>query len=111
MSDSDPDTKKAGVPSWQLKPKDDTLKAEVKEVKDDNSIPSRETVIQQAKKFLEEDEVRNSSTDKKIAFLEGKGLRREEIEGLLSITRNLEASSTSSSTVHPPQSQPTKPSS
>jgi hypothetical protein len=111
MSDSDPDTKKAGVPSWQLKSKEATSKVDVKEEKEDTPTPNRETVIEQAKKFLEEDEVRNASTDKKIAFLEGKGLRREEIEGLLGITRNEEASSTSSSKVHPPQSQPTKPSS
>lgn len=95
MSDSDPDTKKAGVPSWQLKSKDETSKVEVKEVKAEKPTPSRETVIEQAKKFLEEDEVRNASTDKKIAFLEGKGLRREEIEELLGVTRNEEASSNS----------------
>ena len=112
MSDSDPDTKKAGVPSWQLKPKDATSKVEEKEEKEDTPTPNRESVIEQAKKFLEEDEVRNASTDKKIAFLEGKGLRREEIEGLLGITRNEEASHTSSSSsVHHPHSQPPKPSS
>jgi hypothetical protein len=107
MSDSDPSTKKAGVPSWQLKSKDETTKVEMKEEKEDQQTPSRETVIEQAKKFLEEDEVRNASTDKKIAFLEGKGLRREEIQGLLGITRNEEASNTSS--VHPPHSHPNKP--
>ena len=108
MSDSDPDTKKAGVPSWQLKSKDETLKVEVKEEKDGNPTTRRETVIEQAKKFLEEDEVRNASTDKKIEFLEGKGLRREEIEGLLGITRNEEASSNS---VHHPHTHSPKPSS
>jgi hypothetical protein len=108
MSDSDPDTKKTGVPSCQLKSKDETLKVEVKEVKEEKPTPSRETVIEQAKKFLEEDEVRNSSTDKKIAFLEGKGLRQEEIEGLLGISRNEEASSNS---VHLPSFHSSKPSS
>jgi hypothetical protein len=103
MSDSDPDTKKVGVPSWQLESKDEALKLEGKEVKEEKPTPSRETVIEQAKKFLEEDEVRNASTDKKIAFLEGKGLQREEIEGLLGITRNEEASSNS---VHLPSFPP-----
>jgi hypothetical protein len=96
MSDSDPDTKKAGVPSWQLKSKDETVKVDGKEVKEEKETPSRETVIEQAKKFLEEDEVCNASTDKKIAFLEGKGLQREEIEGLLGVTRNDEASNPTS---------------
>ena len=100
MSDSDPDTKKAGVPSWQLKSKDETLKVEVKEEKDGNPTTRRETVIEQAKKFLEEDEVRNASRDKKVAFLESKGLRTEEIQDLLGVTKNPEASSD----VGPPRS-------
>lgn len=90
MSDSDQGEKKPGVPSWQLKSKDESPKVEEKPVP---QPPSRETIIEQAKKFLEEDEVRNASTDKKIAFLESKGLRSEEIQGLLGITRNPEASS------------------
>jgi hypothetical protein len=64
--------------------------------------PSRETVIEQAKKFLEEEEVRNASTDKKISFLEGKGLNSEEITELLGITRNQEATA-------PPQVSPSLP--
>jgi hypothetical protein len=90
MSDSDQGEKKAGVPSWQLKSKDETAKEEEKSSAESTS---RETIIEQAKKFLEEDEVRNASTDKKIAFLESKGLRSEEIQDLLGITMNPEASS------------------
>lgn len=89
MSDSD-EGNEAGVPSWQLNAKVDPAE------RDDESPteePSRATVIEQAKKFLEEDEVRNSTTDKKIAFLESKGLRSDEIQDLLGISRDLEASS------------------
>ncbi|KAG4427273.1 hypothetical protein IFR05_017245, partial [Cadophora sp. M221] len=91
MSDSDPE-KKAGIPSWQTKAASESAKPE-------ESLPaqeeqSRETVIAQARKFLEEDEVRDASTDKKIAFLESKGLQNEEIQQLLGITRNTEASNT-----------------
>jgi hypothetical protein len=93
MSDPDQGEKKPGVPSWQLKVKDAAPKEEEKPAPES---PIRET-IQQAKKFLEEDEVRNASTDKKIAFLESKGLRSEEIQDLLGITRNSEASSEVSS--------------
>jgi hypothetical protein len=90
MSDSDQGEKRAGVPSWQMKSKDKTAKEEEKSAAES---PSRETIIEQAKKFLEEDEVRDASTDKKVAFLESKGLRNEEIQDLLNITMNPEASS------------------
>jgi len=90
MSDPDQGEKKPGVPSWQLKSKNESPKAEEKSAPEP---PSRETIIEQAKTFLEEDEVRNASTDKKIAFLESKGLQNEEIQGLLGIARNPEASS------------------
>ena len=89
MSNSDQGDKKAGVPSWQLQAKP----TESKETEEPASeSPSRESVIEQAKKFLQEDEVRNESTDKKIAFLEGKGLKSEEITELLGVSRNQEAS-------------------
>jgi hypothetical protein len=86
MSDSDPGEKKAVVPSWQTA-------APKKEEK--NSAPepeSREKVLEQAKKFLEEDEVKDASTDKKVAFLESKGLQGDEIQSLLGVSRNEEAS-------------------
>ena len=90
MSDSDQGEKRAGVPPWQLKSKDETAKEEEKPA---TESPSRETIIEQAKKFLEEDEVRDASTDKKVVFLESKGLQNEEIQDLLNITMNPEASS------------------
>ncbi|KAE9375848.1 hypothetical protein N431DRAFT_403859 [Stipitochalara longipes BDJ] len=99
MGDSDPGEKKAGVPSWQLKTKEKSSKEEETPVPES---PSRETIIEQAKKFLEEDEVRNASMDKKVAFLESKGLRSEEIQDLLGITKDTEATSET------PRSQPTQ---
>ena len=92
MSDSDPE-KKVGIPAWQTKAASASAKPE--ETVPAQEEESRETVIAQARKFLEEDEVRDASTDKKIAFLESKGLRNEEIQELLGITRNAEASNTS----------------
>lgn len=94
MSDSD-GGKKAQVPSWQLKEKAEPADRENKpEPTPKHEETDRETIISQARKFLDEDEVRNSSTDKKIAFLESKGLRSEEIEALLGVARNTEATST-----------------
>ena len=88
MSDSDQKDKKLGVPLWQLKPCPTEPNESEQAIPES---PSRETVIEQAKKFLEEDEVRNASTDKKVAFLEGKGLRIEEITELLGVSRTPEA--------------------
>lgn len=92
MSDSDP-LPKTSAPSWQQTPKSESVKEErvVRDVEAERE--SRETVIAQARKFLDEDEVRDASTEKKIKFLERKGLQTAEIEGLLGITRNSEASS------------------
>jgi hypothetical protein len=104
MGDSDPKTK-PGVPSWQLKPKETTpTEGDAESSGSQSERPSRETVVGQAKKFLEEDEVCDASTDKKIAFLEGKGLTGAEIQELLGVTRNTEASATATSVCssHPP---------
>ncbi|KFY24434.1 hypothetical protein V493_05239 [Pseudogymnoascus sp. VKM F-4281 (FW-2241)] len=96
---SDSDTKpKTGVPSWQMKPEASDPKPATEEKKEKQ--PSEESpvadprasVLEDARKFLEEDEVKDASTDKKVAFLEGKGLTSDEIHQLLGITRNLEAS-------------------
>lgn len=91
MGDSDSSQKKQQVPSWQQKLKETTP------TEGDAGAPeaaSRATIVEQAKKFLEEDEVRDASTDKKIAFLQGKGLKRDEINELLGVERNVEASPT-----------------
>jgi hypothetical protein len=84
------------VPSWQLQSKPTEPK---KSEESATESPSRDSVIEQARRFLEEDEVRNASTDKKIAFLEGKGLKSEEITHLLGVSRNQEAEA-------PPQVSP-----
>ena len=93
MSESDPSTKKPGVPSWQL-PSRPAETGETEQLPPESL--SRETVIEQAKKFLEEDEVRDASTDKKVAFLESKGLQGDEIQKLLGVTRNQEATASPS---------------
>ncbi|KAG0646368.1 hypothetical protein D0Z07_8115 [Hyphodiscus hymeniophilus] len=93
MSDSGEAGKKPAVPSWQL----NSQSTAPKDAEPAPESPSRETVIEQARKFLDEDEVRKASTDKKIAFLEGKGLNSEEITELLGVSRNPEATAPSHS--------------
>ncbi|KAJ6096453.1 hypothetical protein N7486_007199 [Penicillium sp. IBT 16267x] len=66
---------------------------------DDAPAPtSREDLINQAARFLEDESIRDSSTDRKVAFLESKGLNSDEIQQLLGISRNLEATSSNAST-------------
>ncbi len=92
MANSDQDGKRSGLPSWQLKPSN---APEDEKSKGQDTAPqpppSRASIIEKARKFLEEDEVRNASTDKQIAFLESKGLESHEIEQLLGVIRNVEA--------------------
>jgi hypothetical protein len=92
MSDFNPGEKKGGALSWQAPSSENPAKEEEKPAPEPES---REKVVEQAKRFLEEDEVKDASTDKKIAFLESKGLRSEEIQELLGVSRNEEASTSS----------------
>ena len=108
MSDSE-SKPKGGVPSWQMKPEASNPKPATEEKEQaTESAPEanpRTSVLEDARKFLEEDEVKDASTDKKVAFLEGKGLTSEEIHQLLGITRNLEASNPESQVrLHSPSS-------
>lgn len=99
MSDSDRGEKKGGIPSWQTATPEDQAKTNDKPAPEPES---RENVLEQAKRFLEEDDVKDASTDKKNSFLESKGLQNDEIQQLLGISRNSEASTTSE--VRPPSS-------
>jgi hypothetical protein len=97
MGDSEEDKKKGGVPSWQLKPSD--ASQEVKNEGQDTAqqqTPSRASVIENARRFLLEDEVRNAPTDKQVSFLESKGLESHEIQELLGVTRNVGATGSNS---------------
>ncbi|KAL5003549.1 peroxisomal membrane anchor protein conserved region-domain-containing protein [Aspergillus recurvatus] len=58
----------------------------------------RSALLEQASSFLQDDSIRDASTDRKIAFLESKGLTAPEIDGLLGVSRNAEASSSGSGT-------------
>ena len=97
MGDSEEDKKEGGVPSWQLKPSDASqeVKTEGQDTAPQQTL-SRASVIENARRFLLEDDVRNAPTDKRVSFLESKGLESHEIQELLGVTRNVEASSSNS---------------
>lgn len=87
------DTKDSPVAtSWQSSSKQTPAEA-------DPTSSDKEVTIEQAKRFLQDDEVKNATTDKKIAFLESKGLQSDDIQQVLGVTRNAEASSTTSNQV------------
>ncbi|KAL3421910.1 peroxin 14/17 [Phlyctema vagabunda] len=60
----------------------------------DSTTPSppedinRAATVEQAKKFLQEDDVRNRSTDEKRAFLKSKGLESHQVQTLLDQTQS-----------------------
>jgi hypothetical protein len=93
MGNSEEDNKKGGVPSWQLKPSDASQEGKPEGQNPASQLtPSRTSVIENARRFLLEDEVRNAPTDKQVSFLESKGLESHEIQELLGVTRNVAAS-------------------
>ena len=85
--------KSKGIPSWQL-PKiiDDSNALDGQQSQPlEHSIPqSRASVIQKAAKFLDDEEIREASDERKTYFLRTKGLTDDEIGDLLS-KKNLDA--------------------
>lgn len=77
MGDSDEDVKQtASIPSWQ--------QAASTPAEDSSSQPAtRESIVEKARKFLEDKEVKESTREKKIEFLRSKGLEEVEINELL----------------------------
>ncbi|OJD17923.1 hypothetical protein AJ78_02028 [Emergomyces pasteurianus Ep9510] len=87
------------IPSWQLQHSDKAASnsttssgSPIADTTKTESSP-KETLIEQASRFLEDESIRDAPTDNKIAFLESKGLQNEDIQKLLGISRNPEATS------------------
>lgn len=77
MGDSE-QTRKAAVPEWQRPKAQDAAASESSSTTDDAPV-----TLQQAKRFLQDDEVRKYPREKKIEFLKGKGLEAAVIQRLL----------------------------
>ena len=97
----DTKSKPSSIPSWQ-QPNNTAAESSASapswQSSDDNTTPTtpRPTLLEQATKFLEDESIRDASTDRKAAFLETKGLRKDEIDSLLGISRNDEATTSNS---------------
>lgn len=73
MGDSDDNKQVPLVPSWQ----------QASPTQPDDSTASPDSILDQARRFLQEDAVKDSSTEKKVEFLKSKGLEESDIATLL----------------------------
>ncbi|KAJ6128630.1 Peroxisome membrane anchor protein Pex14p N-terminal [Penicillium samsonianum] len=93
----DDTSKSSSIPSWQRPNK--TAEESPSPTSDDapatTASTSRQALLDQASKFLEDESIRDAPTERKVSFLESKGLSSDDIEQVLGISRNAEASSSS----------------
>jgi hypothetical protein len=102
------DSSKPAIPEWQRKasatssPADQNNSAdkpaeETTSTEDEQTTTSsdRSALLEQAKTFLADPEIRDATTSRKITFLESKGLTNDEIDSLLGVSRNEDAPTTS----------------
>jgi hypothetical protein len=93
---SDPKPKNPSIPQWQ-QPQRDASPDQPSTPSPNSDAPSkppeRSALLEQASKFLQDDSIRDAPTDHKISFLESKGLRNNEIQTVLGVSRNSEATS------------------
>lgn len=94
---------KPAIPEWQRKasstssPADqntsDKPSEETTATGDEHTTTSseRSALLEQAKTFLADPEIRDATTSRKITFLESKGLTNDEIDSLLGVSRNVDA--------------------
>ncbi|PWY89570.1 hypothetical protein BO94DRAFT_534348 [Aspergillus sclerotioniger CBS 115572] len=91
MADSKP--KSSSIPQWQ-QPNNASNNDTTSTSSPTSDETSRSALIEQAAKFLEDDSIRDAPTDRKVTFLQSKGLREDEINTLLAISPTPEPSDT-----------------
>ncbi|KAK1597636.1 peroxisomal membrane anchor protein conserved region-domain-containing protein [Colletotrichum navitas] len=86
MSDSDDNKSTPGIPEWQRDQKTDAeLEPQTQQPSQDAvpNEPPRENSIEIARKFLQDDEIKDAPREAKEAFLKTKGISSTDIEQLL----------------------------
>ncbi|EFQ32934.1 hypothetical protein CGRA01v4_00607 [Colletotrichum graminicola] len=86
MSDSDDNKSTPGIPEWQRDQKTDAeLEPQTQQPSQDAvpNEPTRENSIEIARKFLQDDEIKDAPREVKEAFLKTKGISSTDIEELL----------------------------
>ncbi|KAJ5959335.1 uncharacterized protein N7479_006485 [Penicillium vulpinum] len=106
----DDTSKSASIPSWQRANEtvDESPSPTSNDAPATTASTSRQALLDQASKFLEDESIRDAPTDRKVSFLESKGLNSDDIEQVLGVSRNAEA--TNSSTVAKDKTQEDTPS-
>ncbi|KAJ5133592.1 hypothetical protein N7448_001390 [Penicillium atrosanguineum] len=92
---SDPSSKPTSIPSWQRSGSAPDQAPLSSSPSSDNApaSTSRQDLVESASRFLEDESIRDAPTDRKVSFLESKGLNSDEIQQLLGVSRNPEATS------------------
>lgn len=92
---SDDSSKPTSTPTWQQsnKPADELTSPSSDNAPATTSTP-RQSLLEQAAKFLEDESIRDAPQDRKISFLESKGLNSEDIQQVLGVSGSAEANST-----------------
>lgn len=87
------EAKSASIPSWQRKQSQETESSNASHNKGpdqstlDSEAPSRAALLEKASKFLDDHEIKDAPPERKDSFLEGKGLKKDEIHDLMSASR------------------------
>ncbi|KAJ6108362.1 peroxin Pex14/17-Penicillium chrysogenum [Penicillium sp. IBT 18751x] len=91
---SDPSSKPPSIPSWQRSGSaPDQAPLSSSPSSDAPASTSRQDLVDSASRFLDDESIRDAPTDRKVSFLESKGLNSGEIQQLLGVSRNPEATS------------------
>ncbi|KAJ5164473.1 uncharacterized protein N7500_006303 [Penicillium coprophilum] len=103
----DDTSKPTSIPSWQRpnKAAEESPSSTSDDAPATTDSTSRQALRDQALKFLEDVSIRDAPTDRKVSFLESKGLSSDDIEQVLGVSRNAEASSSSTPVEDKPQEE------
>ena len=82
MSD-DPKSESQAIPSWQQKGQDEKDEPAEQSSIGSDAGDTRSDLKARAASFLDHEEIRNASTERKIEFLSRKGLDNDEVQELL----------------------------
>ncbi|KAL3474971.1 peroxisomal membrane anchor protein conserved region-domain-containing protein, partial [Aspergillus californicus] len=93
MSESE---SKRSIPEWQQRNSTPSPTSEPPDSTEAGKDTDRSALLEQASTFLQDESIRDASTDRKISFLESKGLTSPEIDSLLGVSRNTEATRSNS---------------
>lgn len=88
-------TSKRSIPAWQRKstPPETEETSPAKESRPNETTEAAASdTAERARKFLQDPSIRNTPKEKKLAFLQSKGLRKEDVESLLEESDNQSSS-------------------